>query len=384
MAQTTQILSGYRQIEAILSERRADARRALELRRRRVAEAIPEFESLEYDIKAAGLAYNRALLSGEKALSEALSDMERTIGALCKKRDGLLEKHGFPCGYLLPVPVCAQCGDTGYVAAEGTGGATNTGGATSVGSATNIGGAMNINGAYNTDGATNVSGATERCSCFKQLLFNSLEAASNIVAAGAANFDIFDESLYSDRADEAKFKQAASPRDNICRIRDSAKRFVRAINDGIYENLYFFGQPGTGKTFMAASIANELMRGGTPVLYLSAPTLFNIFSEHRMLSIRDDNYRDTLFRQVFSCKLLIIDDLGIEAMTESRFSDFIALLNARLAPGAYSTIISTNKELSEFKSLYDERILSRVIGSFHIIRFYGDDIRLRRPKAGGT
>ena len=342
MADILKSQSEYRQIEEILEKRRANSRRSLEARRRHVIETIPEYESLEYKIAAVGLASNRALLSGEKTLPEAQQELENDIGALIKKRDALLFQSGFAEDYLALKPECALCGDTGYIAGE--------------------------------------RGQSERCSCYKQMLYDSLEAASNILSAGAAaSFEMFDETLFSDRADVKKYKQAASPRENICRIRDSSKRFVRAFNEGIYENLYFFGQPGTGKTFMAASIANELMRSGTPVLYLSAPTLSDIFTEHRMRSLRDENYRDTLYRQVLSCKLLIVDDLGLEPFTDSRFSEFVTLLNERLVPGRCSTIISTNKELNELKIYYDERVFSRIVGHFNIIRFYGDDIRHKRP-----
>jgi len=344
MTETLLNQSGYKRIEAILEERRVKARRALEIRHKRVRDTIPGFEELEFDIAAAGLKYNRALLSGTMQLKETQAELDGEINSLRLKQAELLSRNGFSEDYLAPTPECALCGDTGYI--------------------------------------TGTDGRAERCACYCQLLFNSLEAASNILSAGAAGFELFDETLYSERADGAKYKQAASPRDNIVKIRDSAKRFTHAFRGGIYENLYFFGQPGTGKTFMAASIANALMREGTPVLYLSAPNLFNMFTEHRVRSFRDEDYRDTLYKRVFSCKLLIIDDLGMESLTDSRFSEFVALLNERLASGICSTIISTNMELKELKTRYDERAFSRIVGSFRIIRFFGDDIRLKRPKTG--
>ena len=342
MAETLKNQGSYRQIETILEGRRAGARRSLEMRRRRVIEAIPEFEKLEYEIAEAGLKYNKALLAGAMTLSETHSELDSEVCALKEKRAALLARYGFSEDYLAPAPECGLCGDTGYI--------------------------------------LGADGRAERCACYRQLQFNSLEAASNIVLAGAASFELFDETLFSERADEVKYKQTASPRENILRIRDSAKRFINAFSGGIYENLYFFGQPGTGKTFMAAAIANDLIRRGTPVLYLSAPNLFNIFTEHRMRTLRDDDYRDTLYRQVFTCKLLIIDDLGMESLTDSRFSEFLTLVNERLAPGFFSTIISTNLELKELKMRYDESVFSRFMGSFRIIRFFGDDIRLNAPR----
>ena len=341
MEDTTRGRYEYRQVESILEERRVNARRALDVRRRRAFGLIPELEDIEYNISEAGLKYNRSLLSGSQSLSEVNAVLEGEIDALKSRRAELLDNSGLSADYMSLTPYCPHCGDTGY--------------------------------------APGAAGTPEQCACFKLILFAILEAASNIANAGPAGFGLFDETLYSGDADSIKYGQAVSPRDNIIKIRDSALRFVNSINGGANENLYFFGPPGTGKTFTAASIAIELMRSGSSALYISAPDLFNTITEHRLRAFRDDAYSDILFRRAFSCRLLVIDDLGIEPATEARYSEFIALLNGRLASGFYSTIISTNMDLKKLRERYDERILSRIIGSFSIIRFYGDDIRLRRP-----
>jgi len=334
----------FKKIEAILEGRRAAARRELDSRRGGAYAAVPGLEDLELEMAAAGVRHNQALLNGERSLDEARSEIDGEIGGLIQKRDELLNENGLSRDYLIIKYTCDLCGDTGYTAGD--------------------------------------DGAPRRCACYKQLLYDSLESSSNIISAGAASFKQFNEALYSDAPDEKKYKQKDSPRDNIRKIKKTTGKFVRAFGNGAYENLYFFGQPGTGKTFMAASIAHELMRGGVAVLYLSAPSLFNAITEHQFKTGRDEGYRDTLYRQIFTCKLLIIDDLGTEAMTESRFSEFISLLNARLAPGNFSTILITNLELKGLQAQYDERIFSRILGSFRIIRFYGEDLRLRR--AGGV
>ncbi|MDR1060125.1 MAG: ATP-binding protein [Clostridiales bacterium] len=46
-----------------------------------------------------------------------------------------------------------------------------------------------------------------------------------------------------------------------------------------------------------------------------------------------------------------------------------------------STIISTNMDLRALRNTYDERVVSRIIGSFAIIPFFGEDIRLARRAA---
>ena len=43
-----------------------------------------------------------------------------------------------------------------------------------------------------------------------------------------------------------------------------------------------------------------------------------------------------------------------------------------------STIISTNLSLKEMQEKYEERITSRVIGNYTVLKIFGDDIRLKK------
>ncbi|MDR3121313.1 MAG: ATP-binding protein [Clostridiales bacterium] len=334
----------YRRIESVLETRRVNARRALDEKRTRAFAQCPELENIEYELSRIGVSYNRKLLDGDLTVGGAQAGIAEDGAALNDRRAELFGSLGLPTDYFALAPECPLCADTGYV--------------------------------------TGARGLPERCSCFRQMLLDSLADASNLPAAGDASFERFDETLFSDRADEKKYGQPVSPRENIKRIRDSAQRFVRAFKDGPAENLYFFGQSGTGKTFMAAAIANALTDMGVTVLYQSAPALFNIITEYRMRAVRDEDYRDTVYRRILDAELLIIDDLGTESMTNARYSEFVTLLNERLAGGGAvkRTIISTNMELAALRRLYDERIFSRIVGTFKIIYFFGDDLRLNRPK----
>jgi len=347
----------YRLIEAAYEKKREKSRRELDMRRKLAYDQIPRLNEIEDEIAAKGLAYNRALLSGESTLDQTLNAIDCEIGDLRKKRDGMLLENGYPADYLTISHECALCGDTGISTGDG--------------------------------------GVPERCACFRRQMHKIIESQSNVAATGFASFENFDESLFSDKVDEAKYKQNVSPRANIRRLMDSAKRYTRAMRDGICENLYFFGETGTGKTYMAAAIASELIRDGVSVLYLSAPILFDIISEYRYKSYRDAEYRDAAYRHIYSCELLIIDDLGIELITDAKYLEFIDLLNERLAFApipeerrptsgskqrgmsgfAKSTIISTNLNLNELRLRYDDRIVSRIVGGFRIIYFFGDDIR---------
>ena len=64
-------------------------------------------------------------------------------------------------------------------------------------------------------------------------------------------------------------------------------------------------------------------------------------------------------------------------MTEARRSELFDILNTRILKGK-KILISTNKDLKELVSFYDQRIVSRILGNFQVCRFFGTDLRLSR------
>ena len=72
--------------------------------------------------------------------------------------------------------------------------------------------------------------------------------------------------------------------------------------------------------------------------------------------------------------LLILDDLGAEFSTAYTVSALYNVINSRVARGV-PTIISSNLDLEELKSRYPESIASRIIGTFAVVQFIGNDIR---------
>ncbi len=76
-----------------------------------------------------------------------------------------------------------------------------------------------------------------------------------------------------------------------------------------------------------------------------------------------------------SVDLLIIDDLGTEFSTAFTSSELFDILNTRLI-SKKPVIISTNLSVSELQNMYSERITSRIIGQYKVMKFFGKDIRL--------
>lgn len=157
--------------------------------------------------------------------------------------------------------------------------------------------------------------------------------------------------------------------------------FVENFSDKDNKNLLFIGQTGLGKTFMCNSIAIELLEKGIPVLYLSAPEIFNKLSMRYSNDELERERSKELSQLVEEVELLIIDDLGTEKQTAARYTELLEILNARelrSRKDVCKTIISTNLEPSDIYQYYGERVASRLIGDYNLLYFVGDDIRLKR------
>ena len=105
----------------------------------------------------------------------------------------------------------------------------------------------------------------------------------------------------------------------------------------------------------------------------------------QLFSIRYQNFNEEPQPEVediiYNCDVLMIDDLGTENSTETNISLLFDLLNYRIQ-NQKTTIISTNIDLDDLQSQYDQRISSRIKGEFIPIQFFGRDIREERFKKG--
>jgi DNA replication protein DnaC len=118
--------------------------------------------------------------------------------------------------------------------------------------------------------------------------------------------------------------------------------------------LILMGGYGSGKTHLAASIANYRAGLGDPPLFIMVPDLLDhlraTFSPHSNVAF------DRRFDEVRMAPLLILDDLGTQSMTpwvrEKLYQLFNYRYNAELP-----TVITTSDSLDEM----DPRIRSRLL-----------------------
>ena len=138
-----------------------------------------------------------------------------------------------------------------------------------------------------------------------------------------------------------------------------AKRYTENWKKVKAENLglLLWGDVGTGKSFLAACIANALLEKGVPVLMTNFSKILNQMGA--MYS--DERYRYIASFNRFS--LLIIDDLGIERNTEYALEQVYAVIDERYKTGL-PLIITTNLTISQLRNPEDvahARIYSRIL-----------------------
>ena len=73
---------------------------------------------------------------------------------------------------------------------------------------------------------------------------------------------------------------------------------------------------------------------------------------------------------------MIIDDLGTEFGNSFTGTALFNCLNERIINNK-ATLISTNLNPMDIKKKYSERIHSRILGNYEMLKIFGEDIRLK-------
>lgn len=296
----------------------------------------PELQKL--DEKLTSLAISTSLALINKNSREKLDELNNNIKKIKEEKNKILKSLNISDDYFLPKYECKICKDTGYITKNSQ---------------------------------------TEMCPCLKQKLFDMEYNKSNIYNLKNQNFENFALNLYSNDINPEKYKSKISPRENIILIKGICLSFIENFDDPNEKNLLFTGNTGLGKTFLSSCIANELIKKGKTILYQTAPVMLDTVIDYRF---NKQNCSPDIYYNILNADLLIIDDLGTEAMNNIKFTELFNIINTRLLNQnkTTKTIISTNLSLQNLFSNYDERIVSRIVGNYNICYFFGDDIRFKK------
>ena len=262
------------ELNRIFAERRSQAERHARRQSEELHERYPRLRELERAVAKAGaellqVSYGEAAETGRAQAEDALRVAEQ-------ERQSWLQAHDLTKDYAEPVWSCELCEDRGYV-------------------------------------------KDKPCpSCYRKTLIPLLFEVGTISGLGDGSFADFDPQVFRDEPLEGE-DPAKTPRHLMQRIRKGmeswAKRFGERDDD-----LLFIGATGTGKTYLASAIARQVIAQGYSVAFLSSPTFFDVIGQFRtmkqMFNPDPVDYAEAKerYEALFEADLLVIDDLGSEAI----------------------------------------------------------------------
>ena len=318
------------QYQAILREYdriQAEERAKREERIEEVYQKIPELKTL--NLESGKLALESYLSIREKKDNTIFDKLSKDIEDIKVKKILLLRKHGFSDDYTELGYKCDLCKDTGFV-----------------------------------DG--------KKCRCFNDKVRKLLYEKSNIQKIlERENFQTFSYEYFDDKHIEKEL--GTTVRKYMEEIVVFCKNFVENFPEK-HENIIFIGNTGVGKTFLSNCITKELIDKYYSAIYLSAAELFEYVARAKM---EDDMFAKEINEHIMEDDVLIIDDLGTELVNTFTSTQLFYIINHRIN-AEKSTIISTNLSLKLLRDNYSDRIVSRFLSSYDIIKLYGEDIRKQK------
>ena len=313
-----------------ISERRSNAQRIAQMKREQFYAQHPRLAEIDRELGELGAATAISVLRSGDAAGQ-LSNLAQRSLALQEEYDNILESAGLSHDALEPAYVCRHCNDTGFVERDNM---------------------------------------TVMCECFKKLMSDiSCESLNEASPLALCTFDSFSLDYYSEKPDA----NGSVPRVRMGKILDYCRRYAEEFTP-CSKGLLMRGATGLGKTHLSLSIANEVIRKGYSVIYVTAPDILNRL-EREHFNYKYDSEQD-VFNSLIKCDLLIIDDLGTEFMSQFSIAAVYNIFNSRILSGK-PIILNTNLTMTELLNAYSQRFISRVMGACDRLDFIGEDIRLK-------
>lgn len=316
--------NNYEKAKRILDKRRETAEREAEQRREQLEERSPELREVNQQIAQAGLRAFKAIARGENA-KPYLEELKEQNRKLDRRQKQLLAELGEPEDALEVHYTCPKCEDTGVY-------------------------------------------QHHYCDCFldlvKKLSYDELNAAA---PAKHCSFGSFTLERYRGMTDPETGEDVF---EHMRQVRQFCMDWAADFGKGS-PSLLLYGKTGLGKTHLSLAMANAVIEKGYHVLYGST---YNLLADIEREHFNKQQFEESPERLALEADLLILDDLGAEFNSKFNKAAIYNLINTRELTGS-PTIISTNLMYDEIAREYDERVYSRIMGSYTPLLFMGRDGR---------
>lgn len=186
-------------------QKKLNAELDLDRRKQNLYKLIPRLEEIDNELNNFAINTAKNILNNSSN-SSTVENLKQRISDLKKEKELILLQNNYSFDYLKPFYECKICNDTGFI----------------------------LDNNYKTT----------MCNCLKQKLLDISFNKSNMSNLKKENFNNFNELIFSDEVDLAKYRFNISPRKNISNIKNKCIEFVDNFENPDYKNLLFVGSTG--------------------------------------------------------------------------------------------------------------------------------------------
>ena len=186
-------------------QKKLNAELDLDRRKQNLYKLIPRLEEIDNELNSFAISTAKNILNNSSNSSNILNLKEK-ISDLKKEKELILTQNNYSLDYLKPFYECKLCNDTGFI----------------------------LDNTYKST----------MCNCLKQKLLDISINKSNMYNLKKENFNNFNELIFSDEVDLAKYRFNISPRKNISNIKNKCIEFINNFENPDYKNLLFVGSTG--------------------------------------------------------------------------------------------------------------------------------------------
>ena len=187
------------------SQKKLNAELDLERRKQNLYKLIPRLEEIDNELNNFAINTAKNILNNSSD-SSSLKNLKDRISDLKKEKELILLQNNYSLDYLKPFYECKICKDTGFILEKNY--------------------------------------KTTMCNCLKQKLLDISFNKSNMSNLKKENFNNFNELIFSDEVDLAKYRFNISPRRNISNIKNKCIEFINNFENPDCKNLLFVGSTG--------------------------------------------------------------------------------------------------------------------------------------------